>query len=182
MTFPPKLSRHDSKIIHTQGGNLEGEALEYIEAVSPMPNEVDLVLQIQLLLDQNIRDFFTQNNTKAEVIYYCCGPAPFLYDLKEKNHSKYKLLSTSSNIIGIDLNKAFIHFNQQTFPEFTWQKADAITFKKSNQISVLNSSYHHIPDAKKQDFLTNISANLAEDGVVIMGENFLPYYSPDESD
>ena len=169
-----------NKIIHTQEGNLKGEALDYIEAVSPMPNEADLVQQIQFQLNQNTRNFFAETNSKPEVVYYCCGPAPFLYDLKTQNSELFIELINNSNITGIDLNEAFTIFNQANFPEFTWLTTDAITFKQTNQISILNSSYHHIPDSKKQDFLSNISSNLANDGIVIMGENFLPRYDENE--
>jgi hypothetical protein len=174
-------STPNQKIIHTQSGNLEGEALDYIEAVSPMPNEADLVEQIQFILDENVQNFFSKNKTKPEVVYYCCGPAPFLYDLKVQYPKFYARLINNSNITGIDLNEAFTSFNQANFPDFTWLTTDAITFKKTNQISILNSSYHHIPDSKKQDFLSNISTNLTNNGIVIMGENFLPRYKENES-
>ena len=170
----------NQKIIHTPEGNLEGEALDYIEAVSPMPNEADLVKKIQSLLDQKTRNFYIENQLKVEVVYYCCGPSPFLYDLKSQNTKLYTQLCSNSDITGIDLNRAFIDFNQTHFPEFNWRTHNAISFKKPNQISILNSSYHHIPDAKKQDFLSNICYNLLDGGIVIMGENFLPKYQSNE--
>jgi SAM-dependent methyltransferase len=91
----------------------------------------------------------------------------------------YKLLTRHLNLALVDLSENFTRFNKIQYPQFKSVVADATRY--GNQIQdqaliILNSSYHHIPDNNKKEFLENISQNLKIGGRVIMGENFLPKY------
>jgi SAM-dependent methyltransferase len=57
--------------------------------------------------------------------------------------------------------------------------ADAVTFSSSRSFDIIlmNSSYHHIEDSRKVQFLTNARTLLAADGVVLVGENFIFDYA-----
>jgi trans-aconitate methyltransferase len=112
---------------------------------------------------------------KSKLVYYCSGPCPIL----SGNHNLQKFLSQNAEFVGIDLNPEYIEFCRREYPELNWQTGDAVTFSSPNQISILNSRYHHIPPDLKVPFLQNIATNLSSDGFVIMGENFLPIYSQD---
>jgi hypothetical protein len=156
-------------------GIVTAEASLYIEAIKSMPNE-DLVAQsVERKLRQTILEFRKRHESRTKLVYYCSGPCPIL----SGNKNLQKFLSQNTELIGVDLNPENTEFCRQEYREMEWQTVDAVTFKNPNQISILNSNYHRIPPNLKVPFLQNIANNLASDGVVIMGENFLPIYSQD---
>ena len=166
----------------TSHGELTGSGIEYIKKCRPLQNETDVLKIIQKLLLQEtvkmkrIKKF---NNQKLQATYLCSGPAPFLYDLQESDSFLYNLLTRHLNLALVDLSENFTRFNKIQYPQFKSVVADATRY--GNQIQdqaliILNSSYHHIPDNNKKEFLENIFQNLKIGGRVIMGENFLPKY------
>jgi cystathionine beta-lyase/cystathionine gamma-synthase len=161
---------------HTKNGNLTGSALAYIDAVRPMSNEQNIILAICNELEFFIDHFSKKSHSKIQSLYYCCGPAPFLYNLKMISTLLENKIQNDLLITGVDLNPDFISYNKLAYPNHVWKVADAVKYKKANKISLLNSSYHHIPPDQKLAFLQNICDNLEQDGIIIMGENFLPYY------
>jgi SAM-dependent methyltransferase len=156
-----------------KSGIVTAEARFYIEAIKSMPNEALVAQSLERKLRQTVLEFRKRHETKPKLVYYCSGPCPILYG----NKNLQRFLSQNAEFVGIDLNPEYTEFCRQEYREMEWQTADAVTFKNPNQISILNSSYHHIPPNLKIPFLQNIARNLASDGVVIMGENFLPIYS-----
>jgi hypothetical protein len=158
-----------------KSGIVTAEASLYIEAIKSMPNE-DLVAQsLERKLRQTVLEFRKRHQSKTKLVYYCSGPCPILYG----NEGLKTFLTQNTEFVGIDLNPKYTEFCRQEYPELNWKTADAVIFSSPNQISILNSSYHHIPPNFKVPFLLNIARNLASDGVVIMGENFLPIYGQD---
>jgi SAM-dependent methyltransferase len=55
---------------------------------------------------------------------------------------------------------------------------DAVTFSKERDFDLIlmNSSYHHIEDTRKLEFLINARSLLSNAGVVLVGENFIFSY------
>jgi hypothetical protein len=161
-----------------KSGIVTAEANLYIEAIKSMPNEV----LVANALERGIRDQILKLRRKFEqkpsVVYYCFGPCPILHGNKDLQN----FLTNNSDFIGVDLNSKYIKFNQKQYSSLNWQTADAINFTQQNQISILNSSYHHIPDESKLAFLQNIANNLTQGGIVLMGENFLPFYTSEFRD
>ena len=167
-----------SKLTHNINGSLQGIGLDYIKSVLPMLNEQNIIKNLIYELSQltiNTKNL-NETNLKLNILYYCCGPAPFLFNMEQDNPKLLNYLTNKTHFIGIDLNQDFIDFNKNNYPQFEWVNADAVKFKKKNSVSILNSSYHHIPDNSKIEFLKNVCNNLEDDGVIIMGENFLPFY------
>jgi len=56
---------------------------------------------------------------------------------------------------------------------------DAASFRPERKYDLVlaNSAFHHIEDGRKVDFLKQARLALAEDGVILLGEHFLPPYS-----
>lgn len=156
----------------SESGIVTAESRLYIEAIKSMPNEALIAQSLEKQLRQKVLEFKTRVESKPKVVYYCSGPCPILTGNKELQ----RFLVQNTEFIGIDLNPEYTEFCRREYTELGWQTADAVSFKNPNQISILNSSYHHIPPNLKVQFLNNIAKNLPRDGVVIMGENFLPIY------
>ncbi len=59
---------------------------------------------------------------------------------------------------------------------------DAVTFRddKLFDIILMNSAYHHIEDDRKVAFLQTAANLLCDDGVILVGEHFLPPYKDRE--
>lgn len=86
----------------------------------------------------------------------------------------------------VDVDQSVLAIGREYFdkpcPIFTYC-ADAVTFQEGGpyDIILMNSSYHHIEDERKLDFLKNAASLLADGGVILIGEHFLPpYHNPDE--
>jgi DNA polymerase III psi subunit len=156
-----------------KSGIVTAEASLYIEAIKSMPNEALIAQSLERKLRQAVLELRERHESKPKIVYYCSGPCPIL----SRNKGLQKFLSQNAEFIGIDLNPEYTQFCCEEYRGLNWETADAVTFSQPNKISILNSSYHHIPPNLKVPFLQNIARNLASDGVVIMGENFLPIYS-----
>lgn len=82
----------------------------------------------------------------------------------------------------IDIDQSVLTIGCKTFdkicPIFTYC-ADAVTFQsgKPYDLILMNSAYHHIKDNRKVDFLKNAASLLADGGVILIGEHFLPPYN-----
>jgi cystathionine beta-lyase/cystathionine gamma-synthase len=158
-----------------QPGVVLVEATTYIEMIKSMPNEVLLLDTIELVLRKKLA--ITSPGSVSKILYYCCGPCPIL----DNNPALQSILTVRAQLCGVDLSDDYITYNKTHYPEHDWICGDAIDCMYHNEVSLLNSSYHHIPPNQKIDFLRRVSSNLADDGVVIMGENFLPLYSDADS-
>ena len=166
---------------YSREGSLEGSPDKYLEIVSLMQNESGILRIIAQELELALQHH-NNSSYKTSSVYYCCGPAPILNYIKKNNFTFYCDLISRLDLLGIDMSTSFINFNKASYPEFDWLNSDAVTFKsKKNYISILNSSYHHIPDSLKAKFLLNISNNMEDKGQIIMGENFLPKYGDAKS-
>jgi ubiquinone/menaquinone biosynthesis C-methylase UbiE len=57
-------------------------------------------------------------------------------------------------------------------------EADAVTWNAPEPIDLIlmNSAYHHIEDDRKQEYLRNARRMLGPDGLILVGEHFLPEY------
>ncbi|HKP05005.1 MAG TPA: class I SAM-dependent methyltransferase [Chthoniobacterales bacterium] len=55
---------------------------------------------------------------------------------------------------------------------------DAVTFTSDTHYDIIlaNSAYHHIEDDRKGAFLRNATCLLSRDGILILGDHFLPAY------
>lgn len=60
---------------------------------------------------------------------------------------------------------------------------DAVSFSTSDRFDIIlmNSAYHHIEDERKVEFLRNAASLLDSDGIILVGEHFLPPYSDQSS-
>ena len=109
----------------------------------------------------------------VSVLDMCCGPGTFVNYLG--------LVYPNITVTGIDVNEAFIEYASQRFGDYGWEfiKADAKDFdlKKSFDFVTAASAYHHVEDEFKVDFLLNARRHLLTGGKVILCEQFLPYYS-----
>lgn len=58
------------------------------------------------------------------------------------------------------------------------QCADAVAFDSAQRydLVLMNSAYHHIEDQRKREFLIMASKVLEQEGVILVGEQFLPPY------
>jgi ubiquinone/menaquinone biosynthesis C-methylase UbiE len=112
---------------------------------------------------------------KIEVLDLCSGSGSF------PNHLSLAL--PWLNVTCVDLNEDFVKTGQELFPSWEFVIGDVVKARLGKKFEVItaSSAYHHISDEEKVDFLKNIKDHLAEDGLVIICENFLPdYNSPKE--
>ncbi|MEK6961382.1 MAG: class I SAM-dependent methyltransferase [Nanoarchaeota archaeon] len=109
----------------------------------------------------------------VKMLDLCCGtgnlPRKWLVKLK---HIKYT---------GVDLNPNFIRFAKEKLKDdrFNFVVHDAVSFKAGKKFDIVlaTSSYHHIKDDKKRDFLKNISDHLKDGGVLIVYEKMVGSFS-----
>jgi len=109
----------------------------------------------------------------VEILDFCCGTGIFPRKwLTKLNNVKY---------LGVDINDNFTKFAQDKLKDnkFSFVRGDSVSFKTDKRFDIVlaTSSYHHIQDNKKRDFLKNISSHLKEDGVLIVYEKIVESFS-----
>lgn len=59
---------------------------------------------------------------------------------------------------------------------------DAVAYEDSQfyDLILMNSAYHHIEDDRKVAFLKRGAKHLAQDGIIVVGEHFLPAYGNEQ--
>ncbi len=115
----------------------------------------------------------TDKKDSIEIIDFCCGTGIFPRTLLSKlNNVKY---------LGLDINKNFINFAQEKLKDerFNFVYGNSVNFKidRKFDIALATSSYHHIEDTEKINFLKNICSCLKEDGVLVIYEKFIESFS-----
>ncbi|MBI4273002.1 class I SAM-dependent methyltransferase [Candidatus Uhrbacteria bacterium] len=121
---------------------------------------------------RSTRGFDARKNIKQtiDLLDVCSGPMEF------PNH--LSMLFPSLKATCVDINDHFMAEGKKRFPRWKMIMADVVSMRLKKQFSVItaSSAYHHIPDAKKERFLKNISRHLAVDGFIFFCDNFLPRY------
>ena len=107
---------------------------------------------------------------EIEILDLCSGPGNFV------NH--LSLVYPKLKAICVDSNEVFVRDGSNQFPKWQFILGDASSIhlhRKFQYISV-SSGYHHITDREKPLLMRNIAANLADNGMVLVCENLLPFY------
>ena len=116
---------------------------------------------------------YREQISPVSILDVCCGPGNF------PNH--LSLYVPDIHVTGIDLNEGFLDYARKAYGNLGWLfiNADASDFDLGKKFDFVtaSSAYHHIPDEKKCLFLEKIVSHLAEEGRVIVCENFLPSYN-----
>jgi len=115
----------------------------------------------------------TNKKDTIEILDFCCGtgilPRKWLTKL---NNIKY---------VGVDINSNFIKFAREKLKDnrFSFVVEDSVSFKAGKKFDIVlaTSSYHHIKDDKKRDFLKNIFTHLKDNGVLIVYEKIISSFS-----
>lgn len=115
----------------------------------------------------------TDKKEPIEILDFCCGTGILPRNwLTKLNNIKY---------LGVDINSNFIKFAKEKLKDdkFSFVVDDSVTFKTDKKFDIVlaTSSYHHIKDDKKRDFLKNISYHLKKDGVLIIYEKIVDSFS-----
>ncbi|MDO8538015.1 MAG: class I SAM-dependent methyltransferase [archaeon] len=111
-----------------------------------------------------------KKNQQTKILDLCCGTGI----LPRKWLSKLKKIK----YVGVDINKPFLDFarkqmkNKPNF-NFVYGNAAKIKLKDKFDIIIATSSYHHIVDSQKKQFLNNIKQHLKENGTVIFYEKLV---------
>ena len=110
----------------------------------------------------------------SRVLDLCCGTGLPLIDIATHPHV--------ANLLGVDISESYLEFAKSRFasvPNARFMLHDAVTAplqEASWDIVIMASAYHHVDDDRKQIFLHKVRKLLADDGVVVVGENILPPY------
>jgi len=112
-------------------------------------------------------------NESVEILDFCCGTGIFPRKwLTKLNNIKY---------LGVDVNSNFIKFAKEKLKDkqFSFVIEDSVTFKTEKKFDIVlaTSSYHHIKDEQKRNFLKNIFSHLKNDGVLIVYEKIVNSFS-----
>jgi len=114
-----------------------------------------------------------EKKDSVEILDFCCGTGIF--------PRKWLTKLNNINYIGVDINKNFTKFAQDKLKDerFSFVYGDSVSFKTDKKFDIVlaTSSYHHIEDSKKRDFLKNIFSHLKEDGVLIVYEKIVESFS-----
>ncbi len=120
--------------------------------------------------------------SNATVLDLCCGTGLSMEAFVE--HPSIAL------ICGIDISKEYLDFARvkysslQRKPEFIWGDVVTTQIPEANwDLIMMASSYHHIEDSRKLQFLKRVEGLLRTGGYGVIAENILPnYMENDESD
>lgn len=81
-------------------------------------------------------------------------------------------------ITGVDPSQDFLPKAKARLAKYDMKliKKDVCLYQHRHPVDVIVASftYHHVPDNKKQKFITSIARNLKKGGVVVIGDEFLP--------
>lgn len=118
-------------------------------------------------------DWFALNNRSPKVLDLCSATGLSALQVA-------KTIPVASVTL-VDIDKKALDKGCQYFASFCpcfVHCNDAVTFHSVERydIILMNSAYHHIQDKKKLLFLKNASALLNTDGVIFIGDHFLPDY------
>lgn len=110
---------------------------------------------------------------KTKILDFCCGTGFFPRNwLTKLNNIEY---------IGVDINKNFTNFAKSRLDDkrFSFVNNDAVSFKSDEKFDIVlaTSSYHHIKDSQKRDFLKNIVFHLKNSGHLIVYEKIVESFS-----
>ncbi|MFA7252353.1 MAG: class I SAM-dependent methyltransferase [Candidatus Paceibacterota bacterium] len=170
----------------TKDTKLYTSAESYFQGPDGMKNEVAMWFVAGGLLLQHLakksghRPFGGLNSSDGEiensrlspveVLDLCSGPGNFV------NHLQFVFPKLKA--FCVDANKIFIESGENIFPNWVWKHSNAVTIdlKRKFEVITMSSAYHHISDEYKCAFLKNAKKHLANDGIIIVCENFLPDY------
>jgi spermidine synthase len=91
-------------------------------------------------------------------------------------------------VVAVEIDLQCFHIlkgNLKNFPSVELVNGDSCTYQDSKtQFNYIFSSFsdHHIKPADKQEYLQNIKRNLAPDGLLIVGDEFLAAHEPNNRD
>jgi SAM-dependent methyltransferase len=179
--------------MEAERSNLYSSGEAYLKGSGVMKNELTMWsvaagIFVQEILRKEKKSIFGENPADigleireelgaVSVLDMCCGPGTFVNYLG--------LIYPNITVTGIDVNEAFIEYASRRFEGYGWEfiKADAKDFdlKRTFDFVTAASAYHHLEDDFKVDFLFNARKHLVTGGKVIVCEQFLPYYSNDDT-
>lgn len=83
----------------------------------------------------------------------------------------------------IEPNPSFIEKFRTKFPKQELLREDGLTFWNNTKFNfiVISQVYHHIRDGNKVAFLKNMYRNLLTNGVLVIGDVFIPPYTDEMS-
>ncbi|MBS3094321.1 class I SAM-dependent methyltransferase [Candidatus Pacearchaeota archaeon] len=121
----------------------------------------------------NLISKIANKKESIEILDLCCGTGIFPRKwLTKLNNVKY---------VGVDINSSFIKFAKEKLGnnKFSFVVDDSVSFKANKKFDIVlaTSSYHHIRDEQKRDFLKNVFAHLKNDGVLIVYEKIVDSFS-----
>jgi SAM-dependent methyltransferase len=151
-------SKNYSKII-------DGENYNHI-----MTNQHIYIQEADSIMLGIIQQAITTPLLQKEVVEVGCGPARFLRELVKLDNI---------NLTGIDTDKNFLEYAEQiTEGKCNIVNEDIAYYKHNKPIDIICSHglHHHIPKDEVTLYLNNLYDNLADGGLYIIVDDFLPEY------
>ncbi len=114
---------------------------------------------------------------QPKILDVCAATGLAAWRLRALNPSEITLLDIDSKALEI-AEKRFAGETMAIRPILV----DATTWQADREndfdLILLNSAYHHIPDERKLEFLNNLQKWVAPGGLILLGDHFLPDYTP----
>lgn len=134
--------------------------------------------RLYLALAQFAKSWYYSRNRSASILDLCCATG--------LTAERIALTIPVHDIALVDIHADMLHNAKvrcSSRAAVAAYCADAVSFStgKTFDLILMNSSYHHIEDSRKLAFLRNARSLLADDGVLLVGENFIFNYTDDRS-
>lgn len=149
---------------------------EYIRTKIEKSNFEKVFMEV---IDANSHQYL---NKKTRILDMCCGTAIFARGWISRLNQYY------IEYTGVDVNQSFLDYANEKLPDksrFRFVYGDAATIKLDAKfdIAVATSSYHHIEDERKVEFLRNIYEHLEGNGILIIYEKTVaPFYTAKQAE
>lgn len=126
--------------------------------------------------------FENSNSETFQVLDLGCGPGRITEDLADSLRSLDK--ETPFLVTGLDISEGFISFAKQQpkKEEVSYILADFLTFESTEKFDVIfmQGLFHHVSLENREDWLKKCFASLKDDGIVVIGDEFIPDYNSAE--
>src|SRR3989344_5553956 len=155
-------------------------ATDYTEGLSEHPDIPQSDTGIVRTIGEKAKGFQGAN---FRILDLGCGPGRITKQIAEA----IELIGRGRftvEIIGLDISQGFIEYAQKHLAHeaITYVLADFLTHNFTSQfdVIVMQGMAHHVPTESREAWFKKCRAQLAADGLVIIGDEFVPNYETEE--
>jgi ubiquinone/menaquinone biosynthesis C-methylase UbiE len=153
------------------------DALDYTQGLAEHPDIPQADAGIFRIISEKGRG---HERGQFRVLDLGCGPGRLTPGIAEALTNVRE-----SEVIGLDISSGFIKFAREhkAHDRVSYQETDFLTQDFGEQkfnVIVMQGLVHHVPKDKREAWLRKCTELLAENGAIIIGDEFVPEYSSEE--